>query len=96
MIGELIPENNDVNEININNSIGSIVHLDHIDYSVIGRIDPDNTFLMGNDTSLCHYFTEFDFNQCFPSDDTFSLYNLNIRSHPKISKSAAFLGRCTL
>ena len=83
LIDELTPENNAVNEININNPLYSIIDPDHIDYCVLGSIAPDINFLMGNDTSLCHCFTEFEFNQCFPSDDKFSLFNLNIRSHPK-------------
>ena len=92
LIDELTPENNAVNEININNPLDSIIDPDHIDYSVLGSIDPDTNFLLGNDTSLCHYFTELEFNQCFPSDDKFSLFNLNIRSLPKnIEKVQHFL-----
>ena len=76
-------ENNAVNEININNPPDFIIDPDHIDYSVLGSIDPDTNFLLGNDTSWCHYYTEFEFNQCFSSNDKFALYNLNIRSLPK-------------
>ena len=71
LIDELNPENNAVNEININNPLDFIIDPDHIDYSVLGSIDPDTNFLLGNDTSLCHYFTELEFNQCLPSDDKF-------------------------
>ena len=91
LIDELTPENNAVNEININNPLDFIIGPDHIDYSVLGSIDPDTNFLMGNDTSLCHYITEFEFNQCFPTDDKFSLFNFNIRSFPKISKKCDIL-----
>ena len=59
LIDELNPENNAVNEININNPHDCIIDPDNIDYSVLGSIDPDTNFLLGNDTSLCHYFTEF-------------------------------------
>ena len=97
MLDELNPEINAVNEINKNNPPDFIIDHDHIDYSVQGSIDPDTNFLLGNDTSLCHYFTEFEFNQCFPSDDKFSLFNLNIRNLPKkYRKSATFFGRATL
>ena len=92
LIDELNPEINAVNEININNPPDFIIDSDHIDYSVLGSIDPDTNFLLGNDSSLCHYFTEYEFNQCFPSDDKFSLFNLNIRSLPKnIEKVQHFL-----
>ena len=92
MIDELNPEINAVNEININNPPDFIIDSDHIDYSVLGSLDPDTNFLLGNDSSLCHYFTEYEFNQCFPSDDKFSLFNLNIRSFPKnIEKVQHFL-----
>ena len=92
LIDELNPEINAVNGININNPPDFIIDPDHIDYSVLGSIDPDTNFLLGNDSSLCHYFTEFEFNQCFPSDDKFSLFNLNIRSLPKsIEKVPHFL-----
>ena len=92
LIDELNPEINAVNEININNPPDFIIDSDHIDYSVLGSIDPDTNFLLGNDSSLCHYFTEYEFNQCFPSDDKFSLFNLNIRSLPKnIEKEQHFL-----
>ena len=67
LIDELTPENNAVNEINIDNPLDSKIYHDHIDYNVLGSIDPDTTF-----------------NQCFPSDDTFSLFN--IRSLPKNMK----------
>ena len=86
LIDELNPENNAVNEININNPLDFLIDPDHIDYSVLGSIDPDTNVLLGNDTSVSHYFTEFECNQCSPSDDKYSLFNLNIRSLPKISK----------
>ena len=92
LIDEWNPEINAVNEININNPPDFIIDPDHIDYSVLGSIDPDTNILLGNDTSLCHYFTEFEFNQCIPSDGKFSLFNLNIRSLPKnIEKVQHFL-----
>ena len=90
LIDELNPEINAVNEININKPPDFIIDPYHIDYSVIGCIDPDTNFLLGHDSSLCHYFTEFEFNQCFQSDNKFSLFNLNIR------KSATFFGWVTL
>ena len=50
MIDELNPEINAVNEININNPPDFIIDSDHIDYSVLGSIDPDTNFLLGNDS----------------------------------------------
>ena len=41
LIDELNPEINAVNEININNPPDFIIDPDHIDYSVLGSIDPD-------------------------------------------------------
>ena len=84
LIDELNAENNAVKEININNPLVFIIDPDHIDYSVLGSIYPDTKLLLGNDTSLCHYFTEFEFNQCFPSYVKLSLFNLNIRSLQKV------------
>ena len=48
LIDELNPEINAVNEININNPPDFIIDPDHIDYSVLGSIDPDTNFLLGN------------------------------------------------
>ena len=91
LIDELTPENNAVNEININNTLNSIIDPDHIDYSVLGSIDPDTNFLMGNDTSLCHYFTEFQFNQCIPSDYTSYYLILILEAFQKNRKVRHFL-----
>ena len=33
--------------------------------------------------SLCDYYTEFDYNQCFQKNHQFSILNLNVRSLPK-------------
>ena len=47
LLDELTPENNAVNVININNPLDSIIDPEHLDYSVLGSIDPDTNFLMG-------------------------------------------------
>ena len=42
---------------------------------------------------LCNYYTEFEFNQCFPNINNFSIFKLNVRSRPKIiDKVRHFLG----
>ena len=33
--------------------------------------------------SLCDYYTEFEYNQCFQKNNQFSILNLNVRSLPK-------------
>ena len=55
----------------------------HIDYSALGNIDPDTNFLTDINLSLCDYYTEFEYNQCFQKNNQFSILNLNVRSLPK-------------
>ena len=80
---ELTQEN--TTEININNVIESINNADHADYSTLGNIDPDINCLTEMNTTLCNYYTVFEFNQCFPKINKFSIYNLNVRSIQKTS-----------
>ena len=63
----------------------NLIHdFDYIDYSTLGNIDPDTNFLSNINTSLCKYYTELEFNQQFPQDYKLSMFNLNVRSLPKI------------
>ena len=55
----------------------------HIDYSALGNIDPDTNILTDINLSLCDYYTEVEYNQCFQKNDQFSILNLNVRSLPK-------------
>ena len=55
----------------------------HIDHNTLGNIDPDTNFLIDINLSLCDYYTEFEYNQCFQKNDQFSILNLNVRSLPK-------------
>ena len=44
-------------------------------------------------TTLCNYYTEFKFNQCFPNINNCSIFNFNVRSLPKnIDTVHHFLG----
>ena len=56
-----------------------------MDYSTLGNIDPDIIFLTEMNTMLCNYYTEFEFNQCSPNINKFSIFNLKVRSLPKTS-----------
>ena len=55
----------------------------HIDNSALGNIDPDTNILTDINLSLCDYYTEVEYNQCFQKNDQFSILNLNVRSLPK-------------
>ena len=55
----------------------------HLDYRVIGNVDPDLNILLDNNSINCRYFTEMEFNNHAFIDTNFSLFNLNIRSLPK-------------
>ena len=56
---------------------------DHLDYSVLGNVDPDLNMLLDKNSINCRYFTEMEFNNHSFIDTNFSLFNLNIRSPPK-------------
>ena len=89
---ELTQENTTDSEININNALESINNPEHVDYSTLGNIDPDINFLTEMNSMLCNYYTEFEFNQCFPNINKFSIFNLNVKSLPKnIDKVRHFL-----
>ena len=74
---ELLPENN------LHEGQTLVLDTDHIDYSALGNIDPDLNILLDNNTMICKYFAEMEFNNYFTTPDNFSLFNLNIRSLPK-------------
>ena len=82
---ELTQENTTDSEININNALESINNPEHVDYSTLGNIDPDINFFTEMNSMICNYYTEFEFNQCFPNINNFSIFNLNVRSLPKTS-----------
>ena len=72
-------------ELTIHNSIDSgnnlsvplnIIHdLDRIDHSTLGNIDPDTNFLSNINTSICKYYSEFEFNKQFLPAYKFSIFN---------------------
>ena len=64
--------------------LDSVLDTDHLDYSVLGNVDPDLNILLDNNSIHCRYFTEMEFNNNSFIDTNFSLFNLNIRSLPKI------------
>ena len=55
-----------------------VLDTDHLDYSVLGNVDPDLNILLDNNSINCRYFTEIEFNNNFFIDTNFSLFNLNI------------------
>ena len=60
-----------------------VLDTDHLDYSVLGNVEPDLNILLDNNSINCRYFTEMEFNNNSFIDTNFSLFNLNIRSLPK-------------
>ena len=73
---ELFPENNLHDGQTL--ALDIVLDTDHIDYSVLGNIDPALNILLDDNTMNCKYFTEMEFNNYFRTPDNFSLFNLNI------------------
>ena len=69
----LLTELTGVNSSRNDSTLDLINDQGHIDYSALGYIDPDINFLTDINRSLCDYYTEFEYNQCFQKNDQFSI-----------------------